>query len=261
MLFLQGKNKKARKKIHKGKYVAIALAFVVGMTSVGGISTAFAARGGSSAPSHSVSTPKVNLSKPAPSKPKTSQPAVTERKAGPNNRPYEPSKSAKDLSNEPPAPNSARPQTPSTTPAPSAAPTPQPQQQSGTRWGNIMRNVGLFAGGMAVGGLLSHLLGGGSVGASGAPSMMGDILGLLVNLAILVAIVLGARTLWNRFRAKKNNNANANNNFNHSPANQTPPLGNDLRNANETKPPVMDIAPPKEEGYDPKTMADKYRKE
>lgn len=256
MLFLQGKNKKERKKFHRGKYVAIALALVMGMTSVGSIPTAFAARGGASAPSHSVSAPKVNLSKPAPSTPKTSQPAATERKAGPNNRPYEPSKSAKDLSKEPPAPNSARPQTPNNTPAPapSATPTPQPQQQSGTRWGNIMRNVGLFAGGMAVGGLLSHLLGGSSVGAGGAPSMMGDILGLLVNLAILAAIVLGARALWNRFRAKKNDNPHANN----TSANNAPPMGNDLSN-NEAKPPVMDIAPPKEEGYDPKTMADKYR--
>lgn len=65
-----------------------------------------------------------------------------------------------------------------------------PQQNNGGFW----RNAGMFGGGMLLGSMLSSMFGFGNMGA------MSSIFGMLFNIIILAAIVMGIRYLWNRFR-------------------------------------------------------------
>ncbi|MCH4166844.1 MAG: hypothetical protein LKF74_04530 [Megasphaera sp.] len=64
--------------------------------------------------------------------------------------------------------------------------------------GSAMRNIGLFAGGMFLGSMLSNLFGWGGMG------FMSDILGILANIAIVLAIVMIVRALWRKFKGKSN---------------------------------------------------------
>ena len=57
---------------------------------------------------------------------------------------------------------------------------------SSSRLGSVMRGIGLFAGGMFLGSMLSHLFGWGSLGWGA------DILGLLVNIFIFYLVIKGA---------------------------------------------------------------------
>lgn len=99
---------------------------------------------------------------------------------------YAPSKNANQLEKNAPAANSKA----------NAANTAN-TAKSGTSWGNTLRNIGLLAGGMMLGGLLASLLGGMGSG------LLADILGVLVNVAIAVAAFMVLRWLWNRFRSRK----------------------------------------------------------
>ena len=99
---------------------------------------------------------------------------------------YAPSKNANQLEKNAPAANSKA----------NAANTAN-TAKSGTGWGNTLRNIGLLAGGMMLGGLLASLLGGMGSG------LLADILGVLVNVAIAVAAFMVLRWLWNRFRSRK----------------------------------------------------------
>ena len=56
--------------------------------------------------------------------------------------------------------------------------------------GSVMRGVGLFAGGMFLGSMLSHFFGWGSLGWGA------DILGLLVNIFIFYLVIKGITSLW-----------------------------------------------------------------
>ena len=57
------------------------------------------------------------------------------------------------------------------------------QASSGTRWGGMLRSIGLFAGGMMLGGLLSSMFGFGGMG------FMADFMGLIMNAVIIFAVI------------------------------------------------------------------------
>ena len=66
--------------------------------------------------------------------------------------------------------------------------------QSGSRFGSMMRNIGLFAGGMFLGSMLSHLFGFGMGG------MMADVFGLLANVVMVMAVIFAVRWLFQKLR-------------------------------------------------------------
>lgn len=65
---------------------------------------------------------------------------------------------------------------------------------SSSRWGSAMRNIGLFAGGMFLGSMLSSLLGWGSMG------FLSDILGIFMNIILFLVIIAAIRWLWRKIR-------------------------------------------------------------
>ncbi len=69
--------------------------------------------------------------------------------------------------------------------------------QSSSRWGSAMRNIGLLAGGMFLGSMLSCLFGWGNMG------FMADILGVLFNIILLLVIISILSSLWRKFRGRK----------------------------------------------------------
>lgn len=69
-------------------------------------------------------------------------------------------------------------------------------QQSGSRWGSALRNIGLFAGGMFLGSMLSNMFGLGG--------FMGDIFGLIANVVLIGIVVMVIMALYRRFFGKKN---------------------------------------------------------
>ncbi len=69
--------------------------------------------------------------------------------------------------------------------------------QSSSRWGSAMRNIGLLAGGMFLGSMLSSLFGWGNMG------FMADILGVLFNIILLLVIISIISSLWRKFRGRK----------------------------------------------------------
>ncbi|MDY3916661.1 MAG: hypothetical protein SOZ01_07995 [Selenomonadaceae bacterium] len=69
-------------------------------------------------------------------------------------------------------------------------------QQSGSRFGSILRGIGIFAGGMFLGSMLASLFGMGS-------GMLADILGMLANVVLIFAVVMGLKWLWHKFRGNR----------------------------------------------------------
>ena len=106
-----------------------------------------------------------------------------------NGEGYAPSKSASQLDKNAPAAG-----------AKSTAPSAASQAQKSSGWGNTLRNIGLLAGGMMLGGLLASMFGMGG-------GMLADILGVLANVAIAVIAFMAIRWVWNRFRGRKEENA------------------------------------------------------
>ena len=159
---------------------------------------------------------------------------------------YAPSKNANQLEKNPPAANSKA----------SAANTAN-TAKSGTGWGNTLRNIGLLAGGMMLGGLLASLLGGMGSG------LLADILGVLVNVAIAVAAFMVLRWLWNRFRSRKEEENVYRSAAQPRAAAPQPPI-TDIRpqgSAPQNAAP-MDITPPTsalDAGDSPRAIADRYR--
>ena len=123
-------------------------------------------------------------SKPSsPSRPSTSAPAANTTppaQATPNSG-YKPSAPANTYSDKAPA---VKPPAP-----PQTAP-----QSSGSSW---LRNAGMFAGGMMLGGMLSNMFGHGNSG------MLADILGILISVIPIIAIFMLGRFLWLRHKEKK----------------------------------------------------------
>ena len=133
--------------------------------------------------------------KATPSAPKASsstQSGSQSKSVSGNGEGYAPSKSASQLDKNAPAAGAKS----NTSSAANAA--SQAQKSSG--WGNTLRNVGLLAGGMMLGGLLASMFGMGG-------GMFADILGVLANVAIAIAVFMAIRWAWNRFRGRKEENA------------------------------------------------------
>ena len=68
-------------------------------------------------------------------------------------------------------------------------------QQSSSRWGSALRNIGLFAGGMFLGSMLSNMFGMGG--------FMGDILGLIANVVLIGIVIMIIMALYRKFFGKK----------------------------------------------------------
>ena len=131
--------------------------------------------------------------KAAPSAPKaapSTQSGSQSKSVSGNGEGYAPSKSANQLDKNAPAAG-----------AKSTAPNAAAQAQKSSGWGNTLRNIGLLAGGMMLGGLLASMLGGMGGG------LLADILGVLANVAIAVVAFMAIRWAWNRFRSRKEENA------------------------------------------------------
>ena len=156
-----------------------------------------------------------------------------------NGNSYAPSKNANQLEKNAPAANSKAN-------AANAANT----AKSSTGWGNTLRNIGLLAGGMMLGGLLASLLGGMGSG------LLADILGVLVNVAIAVVAFMVLRWLWNRFRSRKEEE-NVYQRAEQPPITDIRPQGSAPQNAAP-----MDVTPPTsalDAGDSPRAIADRYR--
>lgn len=69
-------------------------------------------------------------------------------------------------------------------------------QQSGSRWGSALRNIGLFAGGMFLGSMLSNMFGLGG--------FMGDIFGLIANVVLIGIVVMVIMAIYRKLFGKKN---------------------------------------------------------
>lgn len=197
-------------------------------------SVAMAAKGGA----------RISAPKAAPkAAPKTTAPA-TEK--APSNG-YAPSKDAKSLPNNAPAANSK---------ANAAA----AATKSSTPWGGMMRNIGLLAGGMFLGSMLSSLFGMGGTG------MMSEVFGLLMNIVLFGAVFMVLRMLWNKFRSSRREENNPYQNSyqaqagRNRPIDITPPKQRpmDIAPQQAEQPRMMDINPAND-GYDPKRTADQYR--
>ena len=150
-------------KLKKIGVMLVAAAFVVSA----GAGTADAAKGGGR-----ISVPKVSA--PKASTPKAAKPETSTKKEGPNNKEYAPSKKADQYKENAPAAKS------NTNAASNAA----ANAQKSTGWGSAMRTMGMLAGGMLLGSMLSHLFGFGGAG------LFADIMGLVMNL-VIIRFILG----------------------------------------------------------------------
>ena len=131
-------------------------------------------------------------SAPAPKAAPSTQSGSQSKSVSGNGAGYAPSKSANQLDKNAPA-TGAKANTPNAANAAGTA-------QKGTGWGNTLRNIGLLAGGMMLGGLLASMFGMGG-------GFLADILGVLANVAIAVVAFMAIRWLWNRFRGRKEETA------------------------------------------------------
>ncbi len=128
---------------------------------------------------------------PAPKAAPSTQSGSQSKSVSGNGESYAPSKNANQLDKNAPAAG-AKANTPGAANAASTA-------QRGTGWGNTLRNIGLLAGGMMLGGLLASMFGMGG-------GFLADILGVLANVAIAVVAFMAIRWVWNRFRGRKEEN-------------------------------------------------------
>lgn len=173
-----------KNKMNKLGVALVAAAFLFSASA----GVADAAKGGAK-----LSVPKVSAPKPAP---KPAAPAATTQKADKPNQEYAPSKKASDLKDTPAqAKNAANP----------AANAAAANTNTGSRWGSALRNIGLLAGGMMLGGMLANMFGMGG--------MFGDILGLLANAAIFFVAFLAIKKLIGFFMNKGNVSSSNNNTF------------------------------------------------
>lgn len=153
---------------------------------------------------------------------------------------YKPSKDAKELDKNPSAAASK------TTPANTAAPA-----QSSSRLGSIMRGVGMLAGGMFLGSMLAGLFGMGG-------GFFADVLGLIMNVVLLMAVFMAIRWAWNKFRgnSSKSYGRGGSGDRYREPIDITP-------RETASRPAYQDIHRPEPDssinGSDAGSIADKYR--
>lgn len=113
----------------------------------------------------------------SPSRPSTSAPAA---KTAPTSN-YKPSAPANTYNDKAPA---VKPPVPPQTAA----------QSGGSSW---LRNAGMIAGGMMLGGMLSNMFGHGNSG------WLADILGVLISVIPFIALFMLGRFLWIRHKEKQ----------------------------------------------------------
>ena len=184
--------------------------------------------------------------KAAPAAPKATSPDTHKSVSG-NGGSYAPSKSAKDLEKTAPGANAGTNAKAGTNAAAST--------QSGSRLGSIMRGVGLLAGGMFLGSMLSNLFGFGG-------GMMSDMLGLLMNILLFAVAFMVIRALLRRFLG-------GNRSQNDYRQSYQEPLQTHAQS--QRRPDVIDIQPSESRsthehaaggsvnGSDARSIADKYR--
>lgn len=219
--------KKLAAAIMVGVMAAVAVPAVTSVTA----ETAYAAKGGAKLGGGVKSAPKAAA-------PKAAAPSTNNSKSvSGNGEGYKPSKDAKSLEKNAPAASSKA--------AGNAA-----NAQSGSRWGSALRNIGLFAGGMMLGSMLSHLFGGLGGG------MMADILGLVMNILMAAAVFLILRWAWNKFRGRgKETNVYRAPRMDSRPQE---PLNVTPHSTSQQRMEIHDIKGP-DDGYEAKSTADKYR--
>lgn len=193
------------------------------------LNTAYAAKGGAK-----MSIPKSAPAPKAPAAGATSN-ANTSKSVSGNGSSYAPSKDAKSLEKKAPAANAK-----SNTAAANA------NTQSSSRLGSIMRGIGIFAGGMLLGSMLSHLFGMGS-------GMFADIMGLLMNGLLIVVAIMAVRWLWNKFRGNKASSSRPSDYRQDLEMRQQP-----MDSQPQMRTPIHDIKP-RGNDYEPKSTADRYR--
>ena len=101
---------------------------------------------------------------------------------------------------------------------------------------------------MMLGGLLGHMFG------FGAGSLMSDVFGLLMNVVLLGVVLMALRMLWSWFRGRKNRGSDP---YHQNFAASQQHRGN-VTDIAAPQSRVQDIRPP-QDGYDAKSMADRYR--
>lgn len=77
--------------------------------------------------------------------------------------------------------------------------TTTPPQQNSSFFGSAMRNIGLFAGGMFLGSMLSSMFGFGNMG------FMSELFGMLFNVIAIVVVIKLIVWAWRTFRGRRNN--------------------------------------------------------
>lgn len=216
-----------------GTMIAVAAPAGVALDNQAVYSVAAAAKGGA----------KFSAPKPAPkpAAPKASSPsskASDSKSVSGNGKDYKPSKDAKSLEKDAPGTNAAAKG--STAAAGTAA------QQSSSRFGSIMRNVGLLAGGMFLGSMLANLFGMGG--------FFGDVLGLLANIVMFGAVFMLLRWAWNKFRGGSSSPSYDRGGWQRpsEPVDVTPRDG-------QGRPVYQDISRISSGEYEAKSMADRYR--
>ena len=128
-----------------------------------------------------------------PSAPKTTQKAPT-TKPQPQKDGYKESAPANSYSDKAPAANANKAQSNTVNNA---------AKQSSSPFGGAMRSIGLLAGGMMLGSMLGSMF--------GMNGFMSDILGLMMNVLIFGAVILLGKTLWDKFKSKRNEDENPSN--------------------------------------------------
>lgn len=179
--------------------------------------------------------------KAAPSAPKaapSTQSGSKSKSVSGNGEGYAPSKSANQLDKNAPAAG-----------AKSSTSNAANQAQKSSGWGNTLRNIGLLAGGMMLGGLLASMFGMGG-------GMLADILGVLANVAIAVVAFMVLRWAWNRFRSRKEENVYQN--VQRPQAAPQPPI-TDIRPQGAPTSYAAPMARGTIAGESPHTIADHYR--
>ena len=189
------------------------------------MATVYAAKGGAK-----FSAPKAA---PKPAAPSAKQDAP--KAASPNSKDYAPSKNAKDLDKNAPAANSK-----------AAAGTTAAANSGTSRIGNMMRNIGLLAGGMMLGGLLASMLG---------MEGMSEIMGILANVALALVAFMAIRWIWGRIRGGSSNKEEEYRRG-YEAAMRQQGSAIDVTPRQESK--IVDIKPMAGD-YDAKRTADRYR--
>ena len=138
---------------------------------------------------YTVSYAAIGGSKIKMSAPKTTQKAPV-NKTQPQKDGYKESAPANSYSDKAPAANSKAQSS-----AVNSAAT-----KSASPFGGMMRNIGIFAGGMMLGSMLGSMF--------GMNGFMSDIMGLMLNVLIFGGVILLGKTLWDKFKSRKNEDEN-----------------------------------------------------